>query len=151
VEDPELLGGFDLLARVASPGKPPPPFRLPPLPRVAEPKGYPTAVPPEPPFAEPQPPDPSTLELACPTVGSAGKQLTIVGNLMPPHGDVPVLLRYAPPPSGTPVEHTAKTAPDGSFSDTITPDAKGSWSLTASWSGDADSLATQATCAFLVD
>ena len=45
-----VVGGFDLLARVARPGAPPPPFALPAEPPAAKPLPYPE------PYVEPPPP-----------------------------------------------------------------------------------------------
>jgi hypothetical protein len=54
-------------------------------------------------------------------------------------------------PDGSSVTHTVSNSADGTFTDSIKPDAPGQWSVRASWQGDEDHLgASSGTLTFTV-
>jgi peptide/nickel transport system substrate-binding protein len=64
-----------------------------------------------------------------------GDTVTISGSISPTVSSKAVTLAFRKP-DGTTFTRTVTTASDGSYSDSYKPDAAGSWSVTASWSGD---------------
>jgi len=78
-----------------------------------------------------------------------GENLFVSGALSGPHGDVEILLRYEKP-DGSAVTRTVRTAADGSFNDTYSPDLSGAWTVTASWDGDEDYEGASMTRSFTV-
>lgn len=65
-----------------------------------------------------------------------GSDMTISGAITPSRGEVTVTLSYMLPNASV-LELTVTSASDGSYIDTYTPSVFGSWSVTASWEGDA--------------
>jgi hypothetical protein len=90
--------------------------------------------------APPSTPTAITISLSAQSV-SLGGNLTVNGSIMPsvsgfpPVSSVAVALTYTKP-DGTTLTRTVTSGADGSFSDTYTLDAAGSWSVQASWAGD---------------
>ncbi len=64
-----------------------------------------------------------------------GDSLTVSGSITPPVSGVTVTLTYTKPDNST-VTRPVITGPDGNFSDSYTPNAVGTWIVTASWEGD---------------
>jgi len=64
-----------------------------------------------------------------------GEKVTVSGTINPSVSDKTVTLIYQKPDRST-VTRTVITGSDGSYTDSYTPDAEGSWSVTASWDGD---------------
>jgi hypothetical protein len=65
-----------------------------------------------------------------------GGSVTVSGVLSLEVSDKTVTLAYKKP-DGSTISRTVMTGSDGSYSDTYMPDAEGSWSVTATWDGDA--------------
>ncbi len=94
--------------------------------------------------APPPPPpgkQPSTISLSCP--GSAIVRIgtiTVSGAIQPERDGAPVTVTYTEP-DNTLATHKVTTATNsifkGSYLDSITPDQPGTWTVQASWSGDA--------------
>jgi len=79
-----------------------------------------------------------------------GETVTVNGSITPALEGVPVTLTYWRP-NGSTLNRTGTSSSGGKFSDTYTPDASGTWNVTASWLGDADhDGATSATVSFSV-
>ena len=86
----------------------------------------------------------SKLEIA------EGESITVSGSISPPVSDVTVTLTYKKPDDSI-MTRTVTTGSDGSYSDEYEPDAVGSWSVKASWDGDATHEgATSSTNSFTV-
>jgi hypothetical protein len=64
-----------------------------------------------------------------------GSSVTASGSISPVVPGVTVTLTYKKPDS-TKITRTVTTGSDGSYSSSYSPDAVGSWSVTASWNGD---------------
>jgi len=64
-----------------------------------------------------------------------GESIVVSGSLNVTLSGKTVTLTYRKP-DGSIVNRTVTTGSDGSYSDSYTPDATGSWSITASWTGD---------------
>ncbi|MCW4040516.1 MAG: Ig-like domain repeat protein [Candidatus Bathyarchaeota archaeon] len=64
-----------------------------------------------------------------------GNDVRVSGSITPAIHDVPVTLQYIAPNAST-MTHTVTTSSDGSFTDTMRPDATGSWRVSALWEGD---------------
>jgi len=80
---------------------------------------------------------PSAVEVrVSPSELKVGETLQISGSVSPPQAAASVILSVEDP-GGILVNRTLRTAEDGSFSESFTPDAAGTWSFTASWGGDA--------------
>jgi hypothetical protein len=76
--------------------------------------------------------------LSCSTskdVITQGQSIVVSGSLNVTLSGKTVTLTYRKP-DGSIVNRTVTTGSDGSYSDSYTPDATGSWSITASWTGD---------------
>jgi len=79
-----------------------------------------------------------------------GENITVSGNIDPPHNGVEVTLTYTDP-EDTMSNRTVTTQGDGNYSDTLTPNLDGMWNVQASWPGDADTLgAASSEVRFLV-
>lgn len=80
---------------------------------------------------------PTTISCSVPLSSIAqGFPVTVSGSINPAVADATVMLAYESP-DGTAIERTTITDSEGSYSDSYQPDAMGSWSVTASWRGDA--------------
>jgi hypothetical protein len=66
-----------------------------------------------------------------------GESITVSGAINPLHAGVGVTLKYTPP-VGTPFNRTVSSMGNGNYSDAMTPNLDGMWSVQASWSGDTD-------------
>jgi hypothetical protein len=94
--------------------------------------------------APPSTPTSITLSLSTKSV-TLGNNLTVSGSItpsvsgFPPVSGVTVTLTYTRP-DGTTLTRTVASGTDGSFSDTYTPNVAGSWSVEASWAGNANYL-----------
>jgi len=66
---------------------------------------------------------------------TGGESVTVSGTIDPALSEKTVLLSYKKP-DGASLTRTITTGSDGFYNDSYTPDADGSWSVTASWSGD---------------
>jgi len=78
---------------------------------------------------------PSTITISVSSEKTeVGKELKITGRLEPPLANVEITLTYTKA-GKVKVTHTVKTMGDGSFTDTIKPDAGGTWTVQASWKG----------------
>ena len=64
-----------------------------------------------------------------------GSSISVSGAITPPINDTTLTLTYIRPDSST-FTRTVTTNPGG-YTDTYTPDVEGSWSVVASWNGDA--------------
>lgn len=100
---------------------------------------------------------PSTINLSLSTKSvTLGNSLTVSGSVtssisgFAPISGVAATLTYTKPDSTTSTT-TLMSGTDGSFSENYTPDMAGSWSITASWTGNATYLgATSSTQTFTV-
>ncbi len=72
-----------------------------------------------------------------------GNSLTVSGSINPEISGKTVTLTYTKPDSSTLIR-TDTTNP-GAYTDTYTPDVDGSWSVTASWDGDANSTSASSS------
>lgn len=93
-------------------------------------------------FADNPPSSPTAITLSLSTKSvTLGNNLTVSGSVtpsvsgLPPVSGVAITLTYQKP-DGTTSTITVTSGIDGSFNDTYTPDAAGSWSVTASWAGN---------------
>ncbi|MGP3702923.1 MAG: CFI-box-CTERM domain-containing protein [Candidatus Bathyarchaeota archaeon] len=78
----------------------------------------------------------TSLEISpLPREVDVGKKLTIEGKITPPLAGVEVTLTYIKA-GGVKIIHISTTNLNGVFTDTITPDAGGTWKVKASWKGD---------------
>jgi len=83
-------------------------------------------------------PEPTLISISLlATTINIGESVTVSGSISPAISGANVHLTYRKAAEAD-VERTVTTAPDGSFSDTYTPDTAGSWSVTASWEGDGE-------------
>jgi len=64
-----------------------------------------------------------------------GNSIVVSGSIKATLTGKTITLTYKKP-NGSTLNRTVTTGSDGSYSDTYTPDATGSWSVTASWDGD---------------
>jgi hypothetical protein len=135
--EPQLLGGIDLLTRVAVPGRHAPPFRLPPPPPPPPALRYPPPLPAR---------EPSTLTLKCPSGGPFGAPETTTGTLSPPDPGSLITISYTPA-NGPSTTHVVAINPNGSFADSITPEST-HYTVQASFSGDPRLEPSQARCTF---
>jgi len=79
-----------------------------------------------------------------------GESITVSGTIDPTHIGVGVTLTYTDP-ADTVLNRTVTTTGDGNYSDTLTPNLDGMWSVLASWLGDADTMgAVSSEVRFLV-
>ena len=107
--------------------------------------------------ADPPSSTPSTIALSLSTKSvTLGNSLTVNGSVTPslsgfaPISGVAITLTYTKPDSTTSTV-TLTSSTDGSFSENYTPDMAGSWSITASWTGNVAYLgATSSTETFAV-
>jgi Tol biopolymer transport system component len=74
-----------------------------------------------------------------------GETITTTGSINPAVSGKTVTLTYTKPDGTSKVTRTVTTNSDGSFSDSYKPDAIGTWSVTASWDGDATHEGTSST------
>jgi len=80
-----------------------------------------------------------------------GESIVVSGSLNVTLSGKTVTLTYRKP-DGSIVNRTVTTGSDGSYSDSYTPDATGSWSVTASWEGDSTyNGATSSSRSFMVN
>lgn len=108
-------------------------------------------------FADAPPSTPTAITLSLSTTSvTLGNSLTVNGSVTPSTSGLPavsgvtVTLTYTKPDSTTSTK-TVTTGADGSFSDAYTPNVAGSWSIQASWDGNAAYLgATSFAEAFTV-
>ena len=66
---------------------------------------------------------------------NVGKELKITGKLQPPIANAKITLTYVKA-GEVKITHTAITKADGTFTDTVIPDAGGIWKVKASWEGN---------------
>jgi len=79
-----------------------------------------------------------------------GNSIVVSGSIKATLTGKTITLTYKKP-NGSTLNRTATTGSDGSYSDSYTPDATGSWSVTASWDGDsAHSGTTSSSKSFIV-
>ncbi len=81
---------------------------------------------------------PLPTELSCGAEKSRvtlGEGLTVSGTLKPPVQGAEVALRYTGP-DGSTLLRAAITGEDGGYTDSVTPQLTGAWSVEASWEGD---------------
>ncbi|MEM3019475.1 MAG: carboxypeptidase regulatory-like domain-containing protein [Candidatus Bathyarchaeia archaeon] len=79
-----------------------------------------------------------------------GDAITVSGSIMPSPGSVTVILSYRKP-DGTILNRTVTSTSAGAYTDTWNPSPKGSWSVTASWSGSqTHDASTSSATAFTV-
>jgi hypothetical protein len=141
IGEPDVVAGFDLLARLGARGRPLPSFVL------AGPPPYPklTSYPSKPPSQSP-----STLTLACPKGGTKGTHVTVSGTLKPVDTGAQVTLSYNDLSTKQTIRHTVSTGINGAFTDRFTPPA-GDYSVQATFAGDgADRPAKQDNCQFAI-
>ncbi|MEM2939715.1 MAG: Ig-like domain-containing protein [Candidatus Bathyarchaeia archaeon] len=77
-------------------------------------------------------------EVSCSVVKDTlteGESIVVSGFVKPALSGKTITLAYRRP-EGSVLNRTVITGSDGSYSDSYTPDAAGSWSVTASWEGD---------------
>lgn len=137
---PSFIGGLDMLARVAIPHHTIPSFAIPSAVRTAPPTvSYPPA---------PGAPGQSSLSIKCPNNGPLPSDVTTTGSLAPAETGAKVRLRYTPP-QGDPFDRTVSTNVNGNYSDTITADQPGTWTVQSFFNGDADhQKAASGVCQF---
>ena len=79
-----------------------------------------------------------------------GNSIVVLGSINATLSGKTVTLTYRKP-DGSTLNRTITTGSDGSYSDSYTPDATGSWSVTASWEGDSTHTgATSSSKSFVV-
>jgi hypothetical protein len=123
------------------PNLPPPPPNAPPPPGGDQ---RPPPPPPPPPAQQP-----SSISISCPNVWQAGQQpFPISGSIDPPDANAPVSLTYRSP-QNTDTNASVVTNGSGQYSDnSVAPGQNGSgtWTVIASWSGDATHTGSQTSC-----
>jgi hypothetical protein len=81
--------------------------------------------------------EPTMITISLKTsVITVGSSVQLDGTLDSTSGNATIAIQYVNP-DGVPVHHLALADPDGNFKDTFSPDMEGTWSISASWSGDA--------------
>lgn len=75
------------------------------------------------------------------SAASKGGKVTVSGSLSPPVEGAEVTLTYHGP-NGEVITRKAIVSPDGTFRDVYSPESPGEWTVTASWSGNDEYLAT---------
>jgi hypothetical protein len=75
-----------------------------------------------------------SCDVSLPTV-TEGDSVAVSGVINATVSGETVTLTYTKPDSST-ITRSVTTKPDGSYSDQYTPEATGSWSISASWAGD---------------
>jgi hypothetical protein len=80
---------------------------------------------------------------------SPGNALTISGSISPAISGVTVSLTFTKPDLTT-ISRTVVSQSEGYFEDTFSPDLTGSWSVKASWQGNADYLGSTSFAADFV-
>ena len=79
--------------------------------------------------------NPSTITISVsPLKVNVGEEVTVKGKITPPQASVEVTVTYTKA-GKIKVTHTVKTSLNGTFTDTIKPDAGGTWTVQASWEG----------------
>jgi len=81
-----------------------------------------------------------TCAVAAKTI-QLGEKLEVTGAISPPHGGVSVSITYRSA-DGSTFTRSVLTSSDGTFSDSLTPQSSGEWSVSASWPGDEDHYAS---------
>ena len=78
----------------------------------------------------------TSLEISpLPKEVEVGKKLTITGKITPPLAGIKVTLTYIKA-GEVKITHTVTTTSNGTFTDTVIPDAGGIWKVKASWEGN---------------
>jgi len=83
---------------------------------------------------------PSPTSISCSVLPASlmlGNSTTVSGSISPAVSNATVTLTYTKPDSTT-LARSVTSGNDGSYSDTYTPNAAGTWGVTASWAGDTD-------------
>jgi len=78
-----------------------------------------------------------------------GESITISGSISPPHEGIEVVLNYTKPDKSV-MTRTAISGADGSFSDIMTPDVTGMWSVRTWWGGSSEYMGAQNSTRFIV-
>lgn len=89
-----------------------------------------------------------TLEVS-PSEVNVGEKITVSGCLSPSIASTDILLIYTGPGERK-IRKTVKTDSNGCFNDTFMPNASGSWSVKAVWSGNEDYLGSSKSVGFKV-
>jgi hypothetical protein len=89
---------------------------------------------------------PTFLTLTCPKSGTpfVGSPMQVSGGLSPILAGATISLTYTRP-NATTITHSVTTDSSGRFTDTITPDVSGTWSVSASYGGDTTHEPSSAT------
>jgi hypothetical protein len=138
IGEPDLVSGFDLLARLGVRGRPLPNFVL------AGPPPQLASYPPKPPSQSP-----SKLTLACPKGGTKGAQVTVSGTLKPADTGVPITLSYTDLSTKKTITHTVSTGISGAFADKFTPPV-GDYAVEATFAGDGADRPAKQDCQFAI-
>lgn len=94
----------------------------------------------QPVFGDDPPSSPSSITCNLSSTSlSPGNEVTVSGSILPAISGAIVTLTYTKPDSTT-YARTVVSNSDGSFQDVYSPDLTGSWSVKASWQGNADYL-----------
>ncbi|MEJ2272853.1 MAG: Ig-like domain-containing protein, partial [Candidatus Bathyarchaeota archaeon] len=94
----------------------------------------------QPVFGDDPPSSPSSITCNLSSTSlSPGNEVTVSGSILPAISDAIVTLTYTKPDSTT-YARTVISKSDGSFKDVYSPDLTGSWSVKASWQGNANYL-----------
>jgi hypothetical protein len=124
-----------------APNLPPPPPNAPP-----PPGGDQKPPPPPPPVQK----DPSSIAIACPSAWQVNQPFSISGSINPPDANATVSLTYQSPRNVN-TSRSVATDGGGNYSDgSVAPDAAGSWTVDASWNGDATHSGSQTSCTIQV-
>jgi uncharacterized delta-60 repeat protein len=112
----------------------------------------PPPPPPPPPPAPPPTQSPSSITMNCPSSWQAGSPFPISGSVDPPDANVTVKLKYESP-QGDKTTRTPTTISNGTYSDssvTPSPNQLGTWTVKASWEGDAAHTGSDTSCSIHV-
>ena len=124
-----------------APNFPPPPPNAPP-----PPGGDQQPPPPPPPVQK----DPSSIAINCPTSWQQNQPFSISGSINPPNANATVSLAYRSPQNVN-TSRSVSTDGGGNYSDSgVAPNAAGTWTVSASWNGDATHSGSQTSCTIQV-
>ena len=89
------------------------------------------------------------LTLSCPGKAVLGQVVKVSGTVSPARANAPITITYHG--SKDTITHQVSTDPGGSFTDSASPDALGSWSIRATYAGDRISASSSPSCSSFVE
>jgi len=94
--------------------------------------------------------DPSSIAINCPTSWQQNQPFSISGSINPPNANATVSLAYRSPQNVN-TSRSVSTDGGGNYSDSgVAPNAAGTWTVSASWNGDATHSGSQTSCTIQV-